>query len=62
MTRKDYIKLAAFVRKLAANEAIPAQIVLTTVHELCDILAEENPRFDRGNFLTAAGIIEKNNG
>jgi hypothetical protein len=48
MTRKDYKKIA----ELLYLYPQPLQFV----HELTNILEEDNPRFDREKFLTACGV------
>ncbi len=45
MTKKDYIKLAKSIKK--RHNFIPHEFIL----ELCDILKDDNPRFDREQFI-----------
>ena len=61
MTRKDYIAIAAIIaekRWPSANLRMTEDELLNELaHEFADMLAEDNPRFDRGRFLEAAGAI-----
>lgn len=57
MTRKDYVALAAALQ--AARPYVMAD--RATVHaayvaEVADVLAADNPRFDRAQFYAAAGV------
>lgn len=64
MTRKDY-ELIARAFTLARPIAPPTTPVLRAAHgatdalarELGDLLALDNPRFDRGRFLKACGVM-----
>jgi hypothetical protein len=58
MTKKDYIALAASIRKnyyeigdLSAEAALRYFAI-----DLCTILKEDNERFDKTRFLTACGL------
>ena len=59
MTRKDYILIAAALRRanpqhLEGNNREFAIIVWTrAVESICDALSTDNPRFDRGRFYAA---------
>lgn len=53
MTRRDYVRLAALVRRLDANPNVPTVAVLEVMGTLADVLAEDNPRFDRETFAAA---------
>ena len=58
MTRKDYIKLADAL--LSAHNETRTQETRETVEltasYIADVLARDNPRFDRQRFLTASGV------
>ena len=60
MTRKDYILIAAALKAArdysTAHHEQPADTFVTAVLTLCDRLAQDNPRFDRGRFLKACGV------
>jgi hypothetical protein len=69
MTRKDFEKIAAIIRAntpLAPNrrtlggDAIEINIkrrtAQTIAYSLADMLAADNPRFDRAKFLKACGL------
>jgi hypothetical protein len=51
MTKKDYIMLAGVLK---ANHNI---FMYDLANGLADALATDNPRFDRGKFLAAAGVL-----
>jgi hypothetical protein len=57
MTRKDYILIAAALKKASerdASEGIP--VTYQAAYELATALGRDNPRFDRERFLQAAGV------
>ena len=49
MTRKDYVKLAEIVAEVPGQGCGPDWLA----HRLADMLAADNPRFDRARFLAA---------
>ena len=53
MTKKDYIKLAKLVYGQTSVTESNRITRDTFIVALCDILKEDNPRFDRVRFLTA---------
>jgi hypothetical protein len=60
MTKKDYIKFAELIqtthKRITATEARPYNsryAVNEITNGLADILAADNPRFDRGRFILA---------
>ncbi|MBA7546035.1 hypothetical protein ES705_38418 [subsurface metagenome] len=54
MTNKDYIKLAALINKRLNHPiTIPVNAVDEFIDELCGILQDDNPRFDKEQFITA---------
>ncbi|MDE2101169.1 MAG: hypothetical protein KGL39_28230 [Patescibacteria group bacterium] len=63
MTRKDYVKLAAALHaerpigvvKTDAERGIVDMFELVS-KRIADVLAEDNPRFNRERFLEAAGV------
>lgn len=65
MTRKDYVLIAAALRRAlsaatwayppALHDAHRAAVVRIVAHELAEALATDNPRFDRAKFLAATG-------
>jgi hypothetical protein len=60
MSRKDYVALAASLHnaKDATREILGSHSVLRYAAEnIADVLAIDNPRFDRQRFLTAAGFV-----
>lgn len=64
MTRKDYVKVAAVLADAATRETRDdrpddpgrAPIVAELAHDLAELMAADNPRFDRARFLAAAGV------
>jgi hypothetical protein len=60
MTRKDYVLIAAALK--AANTpfcnygADGKTAHANCAHQIADMLARDNPRFDRTRFLAAAGV------
>ncbi len=50
MTRKDYEMIASALRASDAPENV-CRVVAST-------LAEENPRFDSGRFMSACGVVD----
>ena len=62
MTRKDYILIAAALRR--AIDPFPTVLEnsaatctwLQTVRHVADALARDNPQFNRAKFLTACGV------
>jgi len=61
MTRKDYEKIAAvFADYKRYSENWNSAFRMTAIREfaprICDMLAQDNPRFDRARFLKACGI------
>ena len=58
MTRKDYVAIAAAL-KTAGNEYWNADLLLLfagTCERIADVMAQDNPRFDRARFLQACGV------
>lgn len=55
MTRKDYIAIAAALQ--AANRQPGGSTLTNAVLTLCDHLKADNPRFDKGRFMKAAGFV-----
>lgn len=63
MSRKDYELLAGLLRDEIETaeglfEPIGAEALRNYARRLTIVLKHENPRFDRGRFLTACGIEE----
>lgn len=58
MTRKDYIAIAAaLVRASAASETDNQRRgVQRSALCIADVMAADNPRFDRAKFLAACGV------
>ena len=58
MSRKDYEAIAAAIRRTVESDGRPIAIIaLTTAAErIADVLAADNSRFDRTQFLAAAGV------
>jgi hypothetical protein len=61
MTRKDYEAIAAAIRD-ADREAYDGLYVpdhktaARVAHCIADVMARDNPRFDRARFLKASGV------
>jgi hypothetical protein len=63
MTKKDYILIAALLAEVRSryaplpNKSVSAAKVLADVTTgIADILARDNPRFDRARFFEACGL------
>lgn len=57
MTRKDYRKIAGAIRAAReVNNANAVMDVMAVIEAICNVLARDNPRFDREKFLAACGI------
>jgi len=61
MTRKDYNALAGAIREsiaivdsLESDSAAMVWAIERAAREIANVLAADNPRFDRDRFLTAA--------
>lgn len=55
MTKKDYILLAAALKPFCEHPA-SRTVMIQVVDSLCDTLALENERFNRGQFWNACGV------
>ena len=53
MTRKDYVAIAAAIAAVRRTAGENFSKVDAVAWALCDVLAADNPRFDRGRFLNA---------
>jgi hypothetical protein len=53
MSRKHYIAVAERIRRIDTR---PAREQIA--HDMADIFAEDNPRFDRARFLEACGVTD----
>jgi hypothetical protein len=57
MTRRDYVLIAAALKAAQDDEVKAGHPVYdTATYKLADVLARENPRFDRERFLKACGV------
>jgi phytoene dehydrogenase-like protein len=54
MTRKHYIALAAALAATRPEDGPAYDAWCAVVVAICDVLAADNPRFDRGRFQYAA--------
>jgi hypothetical protein len=59
MTRKDYDAIAAVLAAERQQVTMRAarQAVMNITRALADVMAAENPRFDRERFMRAAGMV-----
>jgi hypothetical protein len=57
MTRKDYQAIAVIISSLADKYQFDdgRHVVSEVASDLADMMAEDNPRFDRQRFLDACG-------
>lgn len=58
MTKKDYVKIAAVLNETRPEKDTPILLAgwrAITGH-IADMLAADNPRFDRARFLKACGM------
>jgi len=53
MTKKDYIKLAQAIKGNSDNGTSRTIYKASFLTDLCQILQEDNPHFDRERFRTA---------
>lgn len=61
MTKKDHKLLANAIRTFILTVPWSSErrgVMGEFAHNLADVLAEENPRFDRGKFLNACNLIK----
>ena len=60
MMRKDYVRLADALRSAKPSLDVPTiakrEAWLAAVHVVADVLARDNPRFNRERFLSACGV------
>jgi len=58
MTRKDYALLADAIRDVRVwdEDELEANVSARVTYALADVLKRDNPRFDRDQFLIAAGV------
>lgn len=57
MTRKDYAAIAAALRAVRKKFPLSGG-VNEAVHLIAEVLAKDNPRFDRARFCQACGMGE----
>jgi len=55
MTRKDYILIAAAIKRANQAPGYTERNIFVT-YEIADALASDNPRFDRARFLKAVRV------
>ena len=58
MTRKDYILIASIIQDAEINrhESTPRITFYFLAHNFADMLARDNPHFNRAKFLKACGV------
>jgi hypothetical protein len=56
MTKKDYVLIAKVLKDSSELERIEPVVFKLVCKRFSKVLANENPRFDRGRFLTACGV------
>lgn len=61
MTRKDYVAIAAALRQFYMDDEresihTASGAVEYVAHNIANVMARDNPRFDRQRFLRACGI------
>jgi hypothetical protein len=62
MTRKDYVKFAWMLKELNIDYGpTDHDLIAAFAIRTANILAEDNPNFDRSRFLTACGVEGNNN-
>ena len=57
MTRKDYVAIASailYAKTKLTPTAAPSTVLLFVADKIADVMAKDNPRFDRERFLCAA--------
>ena len=61
MTKKDYIKIAALLKRQRDStlELTKDDILDSIGFDLAFIFSEDNPRFDEERFYEAAGVIHR---
>lgn len=56
MTRKDYVAVAEKIRARAEEYTYVPDLIIEFANDIADVFKADNPRFDRGRFLSACGI------
>jgi len=56
MTRKDYVALAQVVKSLPNSVQSGLTFKASLVDKLCQILAADNKKFDKAQFIRACGF------
>ena len=59
MTRKNYVKFAAMLKRLYELDAEKTNLdwfIVSFMDEFANILQDDNPNFDRERFLTECGV------
>ena len=56
MSRKDYIRIAAALRAVRPEHSVAHAQWLRDVNVIANALTDDNPRFDRARFESAAGV------
>jgi len=61
MTKKDYVALAAALNlgRFDGMDSVRTAIHADYVARIANVLAQDNPSFDRARFLAAAGVKSK---
>ena len=60
MTKKDYIKIAAIIKRQREPIFSSKEDILDAISfDLAYIFQEDNPRFDEEKFYEAAGVIRR---
>lgn len=61
MTKKDYIKIAALLKRHRDSilELSEDDILDSIAFDLAYVFSEDNPRFDEERFYEAAGVIHR---
>jgi hypothetical protein len=60
MTKKDYELIAGYVNVLRVSYRIGSEaleVLENQTEGLCELLEQDNPRFNRDTFLKACGLV-----
>ena len=59
MSRKDYIAVAGLIRSrlVDTGDTVDQWNAIAFADGMADLFAGDNPRFDRGRFLVACGLV-----
>ena len=51
MTKKDYIAIGNALKPYVNNPNIDRGVIDDVINDLCEVLSEDNPQFDKARFI-----------